>query len=266
MSLTILPSHLLVLAALYLGWRYRMAFLRAVYRIRAARLHAFMEAHWRCRIVCAVGHVNDASADRWIASIRALETSGAILHLLIHTNGGAAQAATRVKHTLSTYPHEVVADVPGYAWSAGTSMALACDRIVLGPDSVLGPCDRGWPKDDTTVWAVDQVAAHAEGVPVDVVHARRAIEEAATEVLTYRARRRALADKRYRHHAANPTAGDEHLADQLVRGGWGFHWRPIFRADARKLGLDVQDATPASHKDFAELARLTMLSLPEDQR
>ena len=266
MSLTILPSHLLILAALYLGWRYRLAFLRAVYRIRAARLHAFMEAHWRCRIVCAVGHVNDASADRWIASIRALETSGAILHLLIHTNGGAAQAATRVKHTLSTYPHEVVADVPGYAWSAGTSIALACDRIVLGPDSVLGPCDRAWTTGESTAWAVEHVAAHEDGVPIEIIRARQAIEEAASELLTYRASRRAITDRLYRRRAGDPAAVDEHLAYQLVRGGWGHHWRPIFRADARKLGLDIQDATPTSHKDFAELARLTMLSLPEDQR
>jgi membrane-bound ClpP family serine protease len=265
-NLTIIPSHLLIVAALYLSWRYRLALLRAVYRVRAARFHAYLEMQWRCRIVCMVGHVDDASADRLIASIRALETSGAILHLLIHTNGGAAQAATRVKHALASYPYEVVADVPGFAWSAGTSIALACDRIVLGPDSVLGPCDRAWTGGDPTAWAVEHVAAHEGGVPIEVIRARQAIEEAAAEVLAYRAQRRALADKRYRHHAANPTAIDEHLVDQLVRGGWGHHWRPIFRADARKLGLDIQDATSASHKDFAELARLTMLSLPEDQR
>ena len=116
------------------------------------------------------------------------------------------------------------------------------------------------------VWAVDQVAAHEQGVPVDVVHARRAIEEASAEVLTYRARRRAVTSKLYRRRAGDPTAADEHLAEQLVRGGWGFHWRPIFRADAHALGLDIEDATPASLRDFTELARLTMLSLPEDQR
>jgi ClpP class serine protease len=148
-----------------------------------------MEMHWRCRIVRMVGRVDDDSADRWIAGVRALETSGAILHALIHTNGGASQAATRVKNALSTYPHEVVADIPGFAWSAGTSIALSCDRIVLGPDSVLGPCDRAWTRSDDMVWAVDQVAAHEQGVPVDVVHARRAIEEASAEVLTYEARK-----------------------------------------------------------------------------
>lgn len=266
MSLTILPSHLLAIAALYLLWRHRTDLLRAVYRFRAARLHAYMEMHWRCRIVRMVGRVDDDSADRWIAGVRVLETSGAILHALIHTNGGASQAATRVKNALSTYPHEVVADIPGFAWSAGTSIALSCDRIVLGPDSVLGPCDRAWTRSDDMVWAVDQVAAHEQGVPVDVVHARRAIEEASAEVLTYRARRRAVTSKLYRRRAGDPTAADEHLAEQLVRGGWGFHWRPIFRTDARALGLDIEDATPASLRDFAELARLTMLSLPEDQR
>lgn len=266
MSLTILPSHLLILAALYLAWCYRMDLLRAVYRVRAARFHAYMEVQWRCRIVSMVGHVDDASADRWIADIRALETSGASLHLLIQTNGGAAQAATRIKHALSSYPHEVVANVPRFAWSAGTSVALACDYITLGPDSVLGPCDRAWTAGESSQWAVEHIAAHEDGVPIEVVRARRCIEEAAAEVISYRARRRAITDRLYSRHRGDPRVADEHLADQLVRGGWGHHWRPIFRADARKLGLDIQDATPASHKDFAELARLTMLSLPEEQR
>ena len=52
------------------------------------------------------------------------------------------------------------------AWLARQSRR---DRIVLGPDSVLGPCDRAWTRSDDMVWAVDQVAAHAQGVPVFTV-------------------------------------------------------------------------------------------------
>ena len=59
---------------------------------------------------------------------------------------------------------------------------------------------------------------------------------------------------------------DETLVQMLVHGGWGHHWRAIFRHDARGLGLDVVDAQTKAGEDFAELARLTHLSLPEDQR
>ncbi len=266
MSLTILPSHLLIIAALYLLWHYRATLLRASYWYRARRLHARLEAEARCRIVCIVGNVMDESALRWTSKIRAAQRSGLELHLLIHTNGGASHAATRVKHALIEHPHDVVAHVPSYAWSAGTSIAATCDRIVMGPDSVLGPFDRGSAPSETMM-AVDEVRAAREGVSVRLVEARRMVDESTAELVEYRGRRRALRDRLgLNRRRSRPVISDEQMAETLVRGGWGSHWRPIFRNDARIIGLEVVDASARGLEQFSELARLTMLSLPEEQR
>ncbi len=63
------------------------------------------------------------------------------LTLLLHTPGGLTNAAeTLVEYLRAKFPAlEVV--VPTYAMSAGTMIALASDRIVLGRQSQLGPID-----------------------------------------------------------------------------------------------------------------------------
>lgn len=274
MTITIDLTGLLVLLNLlalgYLSWRYASDITRLVYGLRARRLHAEMERAMRCKIVRLVGGIRDASADEWIAAIRVAAKSGQELHLLLHTDGGSSHTAVRVKHAIVDHPHDVVAHVPNRAWSAGTSLALVCDRIVMGPDSILGPVDRAWKREQADTFAVEELQAHEAGVSVDVVRARSCADEAAADLLSFRARRRAM---HYRIHpgqrlrrASEVAAVDEHLVKMLVRGGWGHHWRAIFRADARGLGLDVADAQAKAGEDFAELARLTHLSLPEDQR
>lgn len=269
-DLTVLLVLLNLLALGYLSWRHIDDITRRIYAIRACRLHTRMERAMRCKIVRLVGGVRDEAAELWIAAIRATAKSGMELHLLIHTDGGSSHTAVRVKNAIVDHPHDVVAQVPVRAWSAGTSLALACDRIVMGADSVLGPVDRAWKRDQTDTFAVDELQAYEAGISVDMVRARSCAEEATADLLTFRARRRAMQDRIHRglkhRRASDAAAVDEHLVKMLVRGGWGHHWRAIFRVDARTLGLDVVDAQTKAGEDFSELARLTMLSLPEDQR
>lgn len=63
------------------------------------------------------------------------------LTLILHTPGGVTNAAeTLVKYLREKFDYiEVV--VPALAMSAGTMMALAADRIVMGRQSQLGPID-----------------------------------------------------------------------------------------------------------------------------
>ena len=64
------------------------------------------------------------------------------LTLLLHTPGGLPNAAdTLVAYLRSKFPSNLEAIVPVYAMSAGTMIALACDRIVMGRQSQLGPID-----------------------------------------------------------------------------------------------------------------------------
>ncbi len=63
------------------------------------------------------------------------------LDLLINSPGGSAEAAEAIMHYLRTRFDHIRAIVPLAAMSAATMMALACDEIVMGAHSQLGPID-----------------------------------------------------------------------------------------------------------------------------
>jgi hypothetical protein len=67
------------------------------------------------------------------------------LTLILHTPGGVTNAAeTLVAYLWSKFQYlEVI--IPTYAMSAGTMISLACDRIVMGRQSQLGPIDPQLP-------------------------------------------------------------------------------------------------------------------------
>ncbi len=63
------------------------------------------------------------------------------LTLLLHTPGGQAEAAEAIVDYLWSKFDKIEALIPTYAMSAGTMIALACDRIIMGRQSQLGPTD-----------------------------------------------------------------------------------------------------------------------------
>jgi hypothetical protein len=63
------------------------------------------------------------------------------LDLFLHSPGGSAEAAEAVMAYLRTRFDHIRAVVPLAAMSAATMMALACDEIVMGAHSQLGPID-----------------------------------------------------------------------------------------------------------------------------
>ena len=63
------------------------------------------------------------------------------LFFIIHTPGGSPDAAASIAEYLQfKFPH-ITAVVPYLAMSAGTMLSLACDRIIMGKHSQLGPID-----------------------------------------------------------------------------------------------------------------------------
>jgi hypothetical protein len=66
------------------------------------------------------------------------------LTLMLHTPGGDPNAATAIVDYLRQKFTELEVIVPALAMSAGTMMALASDRIVMGRQSQLGPIDPQW--------------------------------------------------------------------------------------------------------------------------
>ena len=63
------------------------------------------------------------------------------LLLMLLTPGGSAGAAQTIVEYLRSKFDRIDALVPTYAMSAGTMIALGCDRIVMGRQSQLGPTD-----------------------------------------------------------------------------------------------------------------------------
>ena len=66
---------------------------------------------------------------------------GKNLLLLLHSPGGTAEAAQTIVDYLRSKFSAIDFLVPTYAMSAGTMIALGCDRIVMGKQSQLGPTD-----------------------------------------------------------------------------------------------------------------------------
>lgn len=63
------------------------------------------------------------------------------LSLILHTPGGVANAAETVVSYLRSKFDDIEVIVPAYAMSAGTMIALAANRLVMGRQSQLGPID-----------------------------------------------------------------------------------------------------------------------------
>jgi hypothetical protein len=63
------------------------------------------------------------------------------LDLLLHSSGGSLEAAEQVVQYLRAKYSYIRAIVPQNAMSAATMIACACDEIVMGKQSALGPID-----------------------------------------------------------------------------------------------------------------------------
>ena len=65
------------------------------------------------------------------------------LNVALHTTGGDANASYRLAQLLRDFAAKITFVVPEYAYSGGTTITLAGDRIVLAHCAVLSPIDVG---------------------------------------------------------------------------------------------------------------------------
>jgi len=63
------------------------------------------------------------------------------LDLIIHSPGGSAEAAEQIVNYLRAKYNHIRAIIPQSAMSAATMIACACDEIVMGKHSAIGPID-----------------------------------------------------------------------------------------------------------------------------
>ncbi len=83
------------------------------------------------------------SLDDSYAVMRALKDTpnSRPIHLILHTPGGMVIAAEQIARAIKRRKGEVHAYIPQYAMSGGTLIALACGKIHMGDDALLGPLD-----------------------------------------------------------------------------------------------------------------------------
>ncbi len=84
--------------------------------------------------------INMEDINGFMASIHGHDFNKGLL-LILHTPGGMAEAAQTIVDYLRSKFAAIDVLVPTYAMSAGTMIALGCDRIVMGRQSQLGPTD-----------------------------------------------------------------------------------------------------------------------------
>lgn len=191
------------------------------------------------------------------------------LTLILHTPGGDPSAAETIVNYLRSKFDYIEVIVPTYAMSAGTMVALAADKIVMGRQSQLGPIDPQMPINGRPVAAqaiVDQFDRAKKEIlgdakaPNHLLDAQRvalawgpilqslgpALLEQARLALEYGEEIVAkwLAAYMLKNHAT-PQQHAESVAHHFNDAGkHKSHGRRIGRDDARKQGLQVEDLEP----------------------
>lgn len=76
----------------------------------------------------------------FLSALYKMDSSKGLL-LILHTPGGSADAAETIVRYLWSKFKDITTLIPTYAMSAGTMIALASDRLIMGRQSQLGPTD-----------------------------------------------------------------------------------------------------------------------------
>ena len=68
------------------------------------------------------------------------------INIIMHTVGGALSSAEAIcnciaNHQQSDYKGKINVYIPYYSYSGGCMIALACDKIIMSKNAILGPCD-----------------------------------------------------------------------------------------------------------------------------
>ena len=84
--------------------------------------------------------INMEDINGFMAGIHGHDFSKGLL-LILHTPGGMGEAAQTIVDFLRSKYSDIDFLVPTYAMSAGTMIALGCDRIIMGRQGQLGPTD-----------------------------------------------------------------------------------------------------------------------------
>ena len=217
------------------------------------------------RLLCYVaGIAAPLTRDDTIGIVELLHNVEANINvdLLLHTGGGDIDAAEKIVSMVRTRTGQARfrVIVPDFAKSAGTLIALAADKIVMGDTSELGPIDPQFLKrdgDGNERWhsvlnylsAYKQMSERLRLNPGDVPAQIMLSKLDPTTVVQFEAvcaRARTLAEKHlnrwmFQQKNSRYTAI---AADLMDNNRWPAHGQMIGWEDAKQLGLEVEYLGP----------------------
>ena len=198
--------------------------------------------------------LNPEDLNGFMAGIHGHDFNKGLL-LVLHTPGGLAEAAQTIVDYLRSKFKDIDVLVPTYAMSAGTMIALGCDRIIMGRQSQLGPTDPqlivdGRPFSAHSIVAqFDEAKFQITGNPV-VAHAWAPILRSFGPALLQEARRSLEYGqelvREWLHSymlAKHPDADSlsKKIAKYFSGDKHGSHGRRINREEAKIQGLKIID-------------------------
>jgi ClpP class serine protease len=175
--------------------------------------------HWFFDAMIGEHHLQD-----FMAAIARVPSQGK-LDIVLHSVGGFSLAVQQIARAIRAHKGETTIFVPHYAHHFATLIALAGDRLVMGPAATLSFIEP------------------ADGVLAQVVRQKGA--RRAQDITLIRAAMARNFGRELRAFAGEITQGrgSSRLVRDLV-GGKRSPWDPLTAADARKLGLDVSTTLP----------------------
>ncbi|MHB9143383.1 MAG: SDH family Clp fold serine proteinase [Paludibacter sp.] len=119
---------------------FRRRYLDAIYKITGRNVIIYYSG-WLQKPGIAGADINDEDKIGFMTVIHQLDRSRG-LDLILHTPGGEVAATeSLVNYIRSMFGTDIRAIVPQLAMSGGTMIACACNRIIMGKHSSLGPID-----------------------------------------------------------------------------------------------------------------------------
>ena len=201
------------------------------------------------------------------------------LLLIIHTPGGMAEAAQTIVDYLRSKFSAIDVLVPTYAMSAGTMMALGCDRIVMGRQCQLGPTDPQLMVENrpfsahSLVEQLDEATAQISGNPI-LAHAWAPVLRSFGPALLQEARKsisygKTLVKDWLQKYMFAEESDREGLAEAVAEhfGGsqHGSHGRRIDRDEARHQHLNVIDLEDNQRLQEEVLTLYHLSTIPFEQ-
>ncbi len=216
-------------------------------------------------LVCDLGDQwEDRAAPRYITHEQAIQAQQSLhplmalksrkrlptLVIILHTFGGYSLAAQLIASAVHAYEGPKVAYVPYIAMSGGTKIALAAEKIVMGPTACLGPIDTqhgGISNRNLQALRGDE---KLPAIPPNFLVAMYEAEKFDSFALDH-------AEKIiHPNHTRSGKKPD--VARFLASGEWS-HSRPIYMSEAiDALGLNAVSPCPASVLGYVD-ARIRMI-------